>query len=101
MGIGFAVARFSLFLREFRQSGAGAAVHGTVQSTGLSLYAGVGLVLLGVIVNAGAVTHHVQTVRELRTGTWVAGRVSRNGIALAAVLGVVGVAMAVYLLLFR
>lgn len=97
MGIGFAVARFSLFLREFRQSGAGAAVHGT----GLSLYAGVALVLLGVLVNVGAVTHHVQTVKELRSGTWVAGRVSRNGIALAVVLGVVGMGMAVYLLLFR
>ena len=101
MGIGFAVARFSLFLREFRQSGSAAAVHGTVQSTGLSLYAGVGLVLLGVMVDAGAVRQHVQTVQELRTGTWVAGRVSRNGVALAVVLGVVGIGMAVYLLLFR
>ena len=101
MGIGFAVARFSLFLREFRQSGAGAAVHGTIRSTGLSLYAGVGLVLLGVLVNAGAVMHHLQTVKELRTGTWVAGRVSRNGVALAVVLSAVGVGMAVYLLLFR
>ena len=101
MGIGFAVARFSLFLREFRQSGAAAAVHGTVQSTGLSLYAGVGLVLLGVLVTVGAVSHHVQTVQELRTGTWVPGRVSRNGVALAAVLALVGLGMATYLLLFR
>lgn len=101
MGIGFAVARFSLFLREFRQSGAGAAVHGSVRSTGLSLYAGVGLVLLGVLVTVGAVRHHVQTIHELRTSTWVAGRVSRNGIALAGVLVLVGVGMAVYLLLFR
>jgi putative membrane protein len=99
MGIGFAVARFSLFLREFSKSGAApqAAAHGT----GWSLYAGVGLVALGVLVNVAAVLHHLTTVKELRTGTWVAGRASKVGVGLALVLALVGVGMAVYLLLFR
>ena len=99
MGVGFAVARFSLFLREFRQGGAQQA--GVVHGTGMSLYAGVALVLLGVTVTIGSVLEHIRTVGELRNGTWVAGRVSRIGIALGLVLAALGTAMGVYLLLFR
>ncbi len=101
MGIGFAVARFSLFLREFRQSSAAAGVHAGVGGTGASLYAGVALVGLGVLVNVAAVWHHVATVKELRTGTWVAGRVSRLGIGLGVLLALVGLGMAIYLLFWR
>jgi putative membrane protein len=101
MGIGFAVARFSLFLREFQQTGAAVGVRAGAHSTGASLYAGVALVGLGVAVNVAAVMQHVATVKELRTGTWVAGRVSRLGIGLGLVLAAVGVGMGVYLLLWR
>jgi putative membrane protein len=104
MGIGFAVARFSLFLREFQQSGAAqtAAGHGAaVHKSGASLYAGVALVGLGVLVNVAAILHHVSTVKELRTGTWVSGRVSKLGIALGLVLAAVGMGMGIYLLLWR
>ena len=97
MGVGFAVSRFGLFLRELGQI----QMHLPVHSTGFSLYSGVALVGLGVLVNVGAVVHHIQTVKELRTGTWVAGRVSRNGVVLGLVLCGGGLVMVAYLLLLR
>lgn len=96
MGVGFALARFGLFLREFQNSQT-AGPH----STGISVYSGVALVALGVVVNVAAVLHHIQTVRELRTGAWIAGRVSRNAVILALLLAVVGTGVGVYLLLLR
>jgi putative membrane protein len=97
MGVGFAVARFGLFLREMRATETHAAVHGT----GISTASGVALVALGVIVNVTAVVQHVRNVHELRNGTWVAGRVSTSAVVLALVLAVVGVAMGVWLILLR
>jgi len=49
IGVGFAVARFGLFLRELQPEKVRAA-----HATGLSAWAGVALVALGVIVNVGA-----------------------------------------------
>ena len=97
MGVGFAVSRFGLFLRELRASETHAAVHGT----GLSVWSGVAIVFLGVIVLLSAVAQHLTLTRELRTGTWVAGRISRNAVLLASLLAVVGVGMTVYLLILR
>jgi putative membrane protein len=97
MGVGFAVSRFGLFLREMRAS----ETHGVIHGTGLSVVSGVGLVALGVLVNVMAVVQHIQIVRELRTGTWVAGRVSRNAVVLGLVLAAVGVGMGVYLIYIR
>jgi hypothetical protein len=42
-----------------------------------------------------------EITRELSTGMWVPGKVSRVGVALALLLAAVGVAMAVYLLAVR
>ncbi len=97
MGVGFAVARFGLFLREMRAS----EIHAPVHSTGLSLYSGVALVALGVGVNVVAVMQHVRITRELRDGTWVAGRVSMSAVVLGLVLAAVGAGMAAYLLYLR
>ena len=97
MGIGFAVARFGLFLREMRGAPQQTSTHGL----SLSVYLGVGLVLLGVVVNLSAVAHHVRTVRQLRTGTWMPGRISTEGVALAMLLAALGVAMGIYLLFLR
>jgi putative membrane protein len=96
MGVGFAVSRFGLFLREMRSS----ELHQVVQPTGFSAVAGVGLVALGVIVNEAAVVHHVRTVRELQDGSWMPG-ISRNAVVLASLLAVGGVGLGVYLLLIR
>ena len=95
MGIGFAVARFGLFLRQI-PIGAGIAP----LTTGISLYSGVALVSLGVVVNIAAVLYHVRTVRQLRTGTWEPG-ISFNAVALALLLAAVGLGMAIFLLVLR
>lgn len=95
MGVGFALARFGLFLREFQAN-----QHTAPHHTGVSVYSGIALVALGVLVNIAAVTHHIRTVRELRSGTWNAG-VSRNAVVLAILLAGVGVGVGVYLLLLR
>lgn len=97
MGVGFAVARFGLFLREMQASQSHMAAH----TTGISVWSGVALVALGVIVNVYAAVRHVRMVREFGAGTWQPGRVSSGAVALAAVLAVIGVGMAGYLLLTR
>ena len=97
MGVGFAVSRFGLFLREFRSS----ATQVPVQSTGLSEWSGVALVALGVLVTLSATVRHFQLVRELSAGTWVPGRVSRDGTALALILALMGIIMAGYLIFVR
>ena len=97
MGIGFAVSRFGLFLRELSSS----QLHHPAPSSGLSTWSGVGLVSLGVIVNISATLKHFQLVHELSSGTWVAGRVSGYAVALALVLAAVGIAMAAYLTFMR
>ena len=97
MGVGFAVARFGLFLRQMRTS----EIHTVVHGTGLSVWSGVAVVTLGVIVLIAAVGQHVRLIRELSTGTWQAGRVSRPAVVLALLLATVGVAMAGYLLILR
>src|ERR1035441_3207644 len=91
MGVGFAVARFGLFLREMQASESHAPAH----ATGLSLWSGVALVALGVIVNVYAAWRHVSA------GTWQPGKISAGAVGLALVLAVVGVGIAVYLLLAR
>jgi putative membrane protein len=97
MGVGFAVARFGLFLRQIQAT----EQHAPVHTTGISVGAGVTLVALGVVVNLGAAARHVQLVRQLRTGTWQPGKVSAEAVGLAVVLAVVGVGIAVYLALMR
>ena len=97
MGVGFAVARFGLFLRELRS----AETHTTVHTSGLSVTAGVAIVFLGVVVLIAAAVQHFTLIRELSTNTWRSGRVSRNAVILALFLAAIGVAMSVYLLILR
>jgi putative membrane protein len=94
MGVGFAVARFGLFLRQMQSDES----HLPVHSTGLSVWSGVALVALGVIVNLSAVFSHIDVVQKLRNGTWIPGRVSRSAVALAIILACVGIGMSLYLL---
>ena len=94
MGVGFAVSRFGLFLREMRTSETHAAVH----ATGVSEYSGVALVAVGVIVNVTAAIRHIRTVHELRSGRWIAGRPSASAVVLALLLAAVGLGMGAYLL---
>lgn len=97
MGVGFAVARFGLFLRQIAANES----HLPAHATGLSVWSGVALVALGVTVNISSTIRHFQLVRELNSGTWVPGRVSKNAIILAILLAAVGTGMAVYLIVIR
>jgi putative membrane protein len=97
MGIGFAVSRFGLFLRQL----AVVEVHQRTRTTGLSLWSGVGLVGLGVIVTLSSVLRHIQLIHQLSAGTWQPGRVSRDAVILGLVLAAIGVGMAIYLMLVR
>jgi putative membrane protein len=94
MGVGFAVARFGLFLRQIHESQLNIA-----HTTGISVWSGVALVVLGVVVNLSALLRHVQIVRQLSSGTWIPGRVSKDAVTLAILLACVGIGMALYLTL--
>lgn len=96
MGVGFAVARFALFLREMQATQA----HGPIHQTSVSVWSGVALVLLGVAVNRAAMARHIQLTRTLISGTW-RPEISAHGVVLAATLGLIGVGMAVYLVFIR
>jgi inner membrane protein YidH len=97
MGIGFAVSRFGLFLRQF----GAAETHIPTQNTGLSQWSGVALVALGVLVNIVAAARHVQLIQQLSSGTWQPGRISRDAVVLSLILAAVGIGMAFYLTFIR
>jgi len=97
MGVGFAVARFGLFLREMQATES----HAPMSSTGQSVWFGVALVALGVVINVGAALRHITQVRQLHAGTWQPGKVSTGAVALAILLAVIGAGLAVYLLRMR
>jgi putative membrane protein len=97
IGVGFAVSRFSLFLRQISAGNSAVPAH----TTGLSLWSGVALVGLGVIVNVSATLRHIQLVHELSSGTWQPGRVSVHAVILGIILAAIGLGMAAYLILLR
>lgn len=97
MGIGFAVSRFGLFLRQLAASDS----HIPARTTGLSLWSGVALVTLGVVVTLSSVLRHIQLIHQLGAGTWQPGRVSRDAVILALILAAIGIGMAIYLILVR
>src|ERR1700724_1384632 len=94
MGFGFVVARFGLFLREIAMT-----THTrSLQSTGVSLWIGPTLLLIGVCVNVAASIHHIGLIGKLNRGEAI-GRPSAAAITVALTLAVLGVALAVYLVL--
>lgn len=92
MGFGFVVARFGLFLSEL--ASVGAVRH---QSQGFSLPIGIALIGLGIVVIVTAAVRHHRLVRSINVGRPGAGVGVRFGLAVAALLALIGVAMAVYL----
>ncbi len=100
MGFGFVVARFGLFLRELSVRNSGAPQL-SGHTTGPSLWLGTALVIVGVMVNISAVTTHVRQVRQLRTGEWIAGRISKTAVTLALLLSAAGIGLAIYLIWVR
>jgi putative membrane protein len=95
MGFGFVVARFGLFLREI----AAADNARPVVSTGISLWIGLGLVTLGVIVNLLAGLQHARFLRRLSRGEPYHAPGWSLGIVISVVLAVLGLVMVLYLML--
>jgi putative membrane protein len=95
IGIGFAVSRFGLFFRQLSAS----QTHQPTRATGLSVWSGVTLVGLGVIVILSSVLRHFQLMSELKSGTWAPGRVSRDAVVLGLLLAGAGIGMCIYLIL--
>jgi putative membrane protein len=91
MGFGFVVARFGLFLKEMSQQTPG------VKSYGFSLWAGSAMVLLGAVMNIAAVVRHIEMMRKINRGESVATEPSIIAITVGIVLGLVGIAMVVFL----
>jgi putative membrane protein len=92
MGFGFVVARFGLFLRELA-----AIEKGTARGSGLSLWLGTALIVLGVVVNLLAALEYWRFLRRYERGE--ANRLPRwsLGLTSAVLLAAIGVGMIGYL----
>ena len=97
MGFGFVVSRFGFFLREI------ASIRGVVpvKHAGLSQWAGIALVILGVAVTALAGARHARFIQRYNRGELLRPTPISLGTVLSAVLAVLGIAMAAYLVLVR
>jgi putative membrane protein len=100
MGFGFVVARFGLFLREIAFGGASASA-GVSNSahSGLSLWIGTSLVLLGVWVNLAATVRHFRFRRQFERGEPFVTPKGVMLMILSVLLAVLGVVMTTYLLI--
>jgi len=94
MGFGFVVARFGLFLRALAAARDVSPQH----RSGLSLWVGTTLVILGVAVNVAAAVNHWNTVRRLDRGQPIRFRAWSLGMIVALLLGLLGLLTATYLL---
>jgi putative membrane protein len=97
MGFGFVVARFGLFLQQLQ------IVRGTPQTEhlGLSLWFGTALIAMGVVVNVVAGSHHLRLIRSLDRGESPRAHPATPAVAITFLLGLVGLAMVVYLIWIR
>jgi putative membrane protein len=94
MGFGFVLARFGVFLQQIQL------LHGgpVPRQFGGSIWVGVSLVAIGVVVNLSATANHIRLFNGLRQGRADFDRPSKLGIAIAITLAVVGLAAAIYLI---
>lgn len=92
MGFGFVVARFGLFLREW------SAAQNLDQHSGhgMSLWLGIALVGLGVILNLAALVRYRSYLKQLAQGIVPEAKPSLET-AVAVTLAVIGVAATIYL----
>lgn len=101
MGFGFVVARFGLFLQQIQIINHSAATAAAPPSTGVSLWFGTALIIVGIIVNLASAWRHVQLVRQLDRGDSGSSGSLTQAVATALFLALVGLAMAIYLLSVR
>jgi putative membrane protein len=94
MGFGFVVARFNLFLRMIQaRADAPSPPH-----TGLSMWFGTLLVLLGVVVQVISATDYARFTSAFKRGETPQLNLSYLGPVVALGLGLIGLVMAVYLI---
>jgi inner membrane protein YidH len=93
MGFGFVVARFGLFLRELAAVKEAHDPH----PTGLSLFIGVALIVLGVIVTLLAAREHSQIVKRLERGEPFVPPAWSLGLVFSLFLASIGIGVAIYL----
>ena len=102
MGFGFVVARFGLFLRQLVLAAAPpVAAPAQATSTGWSILLGTGLVLIGVVVCAGAVPWYLRTIARLQSGAGYTPPRYGGAVWVAAGIAITGLLMVVYLLFLR
>jgi putative membrane protein len=93
MGFGFVVARFGLFLQEIAVAGHARPRH----SSGLSLWIGTALVVLGIAVTLLAAAQHWRILQRLNRGEdYIAPRWSL-GLVISVALAILGAGMVAYL----
>jgi uncharacterized protein (DUF302 family)/uncharacterized membrane protein YidH (DUF202 family) len=97
MGFGFVLARFALFMGELHLMQNTQAL----ESSGFSLWSGTGLIAAGVMVNVFAGWHHLRMVRDLGRGDRVSPHATIMAVGIAFFLGLIGLAMAIYLISVR
>jgi putative membrane protein len=94
MGFGFVVARFGLFLREIA-----AARHATPRhSSGLSLWIGTALAVLGICVTLFAAAQHWRILQRLNRGEDYIAPAWSLGLVVAGMMAILGVGIVAYLL---
>jgi uncharacterized protein (DUF302 family)/uncharacterized membrane protein YidH (DUF202 family) len=97
MGFGFVVARFGLFLQQLQLI-----EHiPSAPTYGVSLWFGTALITAGVVVFLLSAWHHLRLIEELNRGGPLPSRPSRQAVAIAVFLALVGLAMAIYLVSVR
>jgi putative membrane protein len=94
MGLGFVVARFGLFLREFASEETG----GLPRQTGMSLYFGTALLLLGVAAIVLSAWEHHRLLKRWNQGELYQPPQRSAGLYVAGALALIGVGMTWYLL---
>jgi putative membrane protein len=95
MGFGFVIARFALFLRAYGLSTSAA----TSNSSHVSSAVGFGMVCLGVAVCVLAAVRHHMYIQALSRGVANPPLRIRTSLAIAAVLAIVGLAIALHIIM--
>jgi len=94
MGLGFVLARFGLFLQEFNHIEPNL----PVRSSGVSLWIGVTLILMGVIVCFGSMLRHLRMLKQLQAGESLFAQRPGLAVGMAGALIILGLVMAGYLI---